>query len=216
MSYCHQCGGGTSNIGYTFGGHWNGGDRSDINNWVNNDGSVPFSNDPRRVSKTMYEHVSSRGQCVEPYLPVSSQICTADSQCDNGNLCTIGICDVTGTCTSVMRDGCCGNGVCEAGENRNNCSQDCTFTLSTPTCSTCYIPYGVQFDVQATINDLDISKIRFRVYNGNANIKVYTSAGSYKHAETGDWTLIASESIATSSEFFSAWSIRIYLLYLLT
>eukprot|EP00956_Cyclotella_meneghiniana_P044131 scaffold302811_cov215-Cyclotella_meneghiniana.AAC.1 len=90
----------------------------------------------------MYEHVSSRGQCVEPYLPVPSQICTADSQCDDGNLCTIGICDVTGTCTSVMRDVCCGNGVCEAGENRNNCSQDCTFTLSTPTCSSCYIPYG--------------------------------------------------------------------------
>jgi hypothetical protein len=115
-----------------------------------------------------------------------------------------------------MRDGCCGNGVCEAGENRNNCSQDCTFTLSTPACSSCYIPYGVQFDLQATINDLDISKLSFRIYNGNTNIKVYTAAGSYKDAEAGDWTLIASESIATSSEFFFAWSICIDLLYLLT
>ena len=32
MSYCHSCGG-SRNLGFTFGGHWNGGDRTDINTW---------------------------------------------------------------------------------------------------------------------------------------------------------------------------------------
>ena len=103
-----------------------------------------------------------------------------------------------------MRDGCCGNGVCEAGENGNTCSQDCTFALSTPTCSSCWVPYGAQFDVQATINDIDISKILFGIYQGNTNFKLYTAAGSYNNAEAGDWTLIASGSLVTSSEFYSA------------
>ena len=105
-----------------------------------------------------------------------------------------------------MRDGCCGNFVCEAGENGSNCSQDCTFTLPTPELNgPYYVPYGVQFDIQA-INDIDISKIIFRVRDRDStNIKVYTAAGSYNDAEVGDWTLVASESIATSSEFFSAW-----------
>eukprot|EP00804_Cyclotella_cryptica_P019493 CCRYP_006643-RF/>CCRYP_006643-RF protein AED:0.13 eAED:0.13 QI:170/0.76/0.85/1/0.61/0.71/14/191/939 len=35
MSYCHLCSGGESNIGFTFGGQWNGGDRSNVNNWIN-------------------------------------------------------------------------------------------------------------------------------------------------------------------------------------
>lgn len=98
-----------------------------------------------------------------------------------------------------MRDGCCGNGVCEAGENGNTCSQDCTFALSTPTCSQCWVPYGAQFDVQATINDIDISKILFGIYQGNTNIKLYTSSGSYNNTEAGDWTLIASGSLVISN-----------------
>ena len=54
---------------YTFGGEWTGiGSRSDSANWVDNpelsiNGEFQ-SIDPRRVSKAMWEHVNSRGNCV--------------------------------------------------------------------------------------------------------------------------------------------------------
>ncbi|KAL3788265.1 hypothetical protein HJC23_011897 [Cyclotella cryptica] len=68
MSYCDtHCPGGDSNVAFTFGGYSNGGDRSDINNWIDNEGVVPFSYEPRRVPKVMYEHVSTRGTCVDPH-----------------------------------------------------------------------------------------------------------------------------------------------------
>ncbi|KAL7518619.1 hypothetical protein ACHAWX_004271 [Stephanocyclus meneghinianus] len=60
MSYCHLCSGGAPNIGATFGGYWNGGDRSSINNWINNDGVVPFSQEPKRVPKTFYIATSAQ------------------------------------------------------------------------------------------------------------------------------------------------------------
>ena len=69
-----------SNIGATFGGYWNGGDRKNIDNWISefsqcdcihsksfsyclhfvklslkdNDGVVPFSRDPKRVPKVCF------------------------------------------------------------------------------------------------------------------------------------------------------------------
>jgi Cys-rich repeat protein len=105
-----------SNIGATFGGHWNGGDRSNVNNWLSDDGVKTWSQDARRVPKTMYEHVSSRS-CVEPYLTVPSQLCTTNSDCDTGNSCKIGKCDaISGACSVETIDGCCGNGKCEAGK----------------------------------------------------------------------------------------------------
>lgn len=43
-----------SNIGLTFGGHWDEDDRSNVSNWVDNDSTVPFSQEPRRVPKVRY------------------------------------------------------------------------------------------------------------------------------------------------------------------
>ena len=50
----------------------------------------------------MYNHVSTRGQCVEPqgYIP-SQELCESDADCADGNDCTIDTCEDDGTCTFV-------------------------------------------------------------------------------------------------------------------
>ncbi|KAL7517715.1 hypothetical protein ACHAWX_002611 [Stephanocyclus meneghinianus] len=206
---------GESNIGFTFGGQWNGGDRSNINNWINNDGVVPFSQEPKRVPKphfvsdkisfkVMYEHVSTRGSCVEPYIDVPSQICSQDSHCDDGNSCTTDSCNaVTGTCSNVVRDNCCGNLVCEAGESGGSCSDCGPFTLTTSSCSSCWIPHGVMFDVEA-IKGIVLTSLTFRVYRGSNTFNVYSAPGSYSAIVTNKnaWTRIASNSVSVSDWTF--------------
>ncbi|KAL3803899.1 hypothetical protein HJC23_004061 [Cyclotella cryptica] len=197
MSYCHQCSGGVSNIGFTFGGYWNGDDRSNVNNWISNAGVVPFSQEPKRVPKVMYEHVSSRGTCVDPYLDVPPQICSQDSHCHDGNSCTTDSCDVvTGMCSNIMRDNCCGNFVCEAGESAGSCSDCGPFTLLTPSCSSCWVPHGVMFDVEAT-TDIILTSLTFRVISGTNSFNVYSAPGGYSTIATNQnaWTLIASNSV---------------------
>ena len=53
---------------YTFGGDFVGGgsDRSNLNDWQNNPNLVGnVSYEAKRVPKTMWDHVSSRGSCVD-------------------------------------------------------------------------------------------------------------------------------------------------------
>jgi len=65
MSYCHMCGG-FQKVEYTFGGEYDGsGSKSDLSNWKRSDkldGST--STDPQRVPHKMFQHVSTRGDCV--------------------------------------------------------------------------------------------------------------------------------------------------------
>lgn len=111
MGYCHLCPGRISNLGYTFGGTWEGGDRHDLSNWKNSDVAGDVSSEPRRVPKIMWEHVSSRyvlkeisetslfclltilgdnsyrhrGVCVSPGTSVPTFTCTKDEDCNDGN-----------------------------------------------------------------------------------------------------------------------------------
>jgi hypothetical protein len=81
----------------------------------------------------MYNHVSTLGQCVQPYLTgmdhissfcllkhhfiayplisrylsVPTQSCSDSSDCNDGISCTDDVC-VAGSCTNTMRDDCCG------------------------------------------------------------------------------------------------------------
>ena len=111
MSYCHLCPGGTNNIATTFGGYWAGGDRSDEDNWMTTNG-VEWSQNPYRVSKKIYEHVSSRGTCVAPYLEVPSQFCSVDNgaeSCNDFNECTTDTCNPdTLLCSNTVTPNCCG------------------------------------------------------------------------------------------------------------
>ena len=69
MSYCHLCSGSYANIDYTFGGNYTGtGSRGDINSYYNSNLAGTVSTDPRRVNVKMWEHVSSRGTCTQPYV----------------------------------------------------------------------------------------------------------------------------------------------------
>ena len=192
-----------------------------------NDGVVPFSQEPKRVpkvslkdcfchlyhvkpqffsdtifSKVMYEHVSTRGSCVDPYIDIPSQTCSQDSHCDDGNSCTTDSCNVvTGTCSNVIRDNCCGNLVCEAGESGGSCSDCGPFTLPTPSCSSCWIPHGVMFDVEA-IKDIVLTSLTFEVYRGSNSFNVYSAPGSYAPIVTNKnaWTRIASNSVNVPGE----------------
>ena len=109
----------------------------------------------------MWEHVSTRGQCVEPWLVVPNVTCTTDADCNDGNTvrtresmctsksvilpakmlaskCSIDTCNTrTGECSNTMQPNCCGNDVCEV--NETECSMDCgPFTLNTLGCTDGY------------------------------------------------------------------------------
>ncbi|KAL7483162.1 hypothetical protein ACHAW6_008810 [Cyclotella cf. meneghiniana] len=200
-----------SNIGFTFGGYWLGGNRNYIYNWIDNEGAIPFSREPKRVSKMlnytftdicnykiMYDHVSTRGSCVKPYLEIPLQSCSQDSHCDDGIACSTDSCNIlTGKCSNIIRDNCCGNFVCEAGESAGLCLDCGPFALPTPVaCSTCYIPYGLMFDVEA-ITDITLTSLTFRVHKGSNSFNVYSAPGIYSTIGTNpnSWTKIASNTV---------------------
>ena len=63
MGYCHLCPGDFENVAYTFGGTYTGsGDRGDIDNYINLESDVSY--EPRRVNVVMWDHISTRGSCV--------------------------------------------------------------------------------------------------------------------------------------------------------
>eukprot|EP00804_Cyclotella_cryptica_P019111 CCRYP_019454-RA/>CCRYP_019454-RA protein AED:0.10 eAED:0.10 QI:0/0.93/0.88/1/0.87/0.88/17/304/1304 len=202
MSYCNTCPGGVKNMGTTFGGYWYEDNRSNINNWKNNDGAIPFSQEPKRVPKVLYEYVSSRGNCVKPYLPIEPQTCTVDKDCHDGNSCTIDTCS-GGQCSNAMQSMCCGNFICEVGES--NCSDCGPFTVKTPSCSTCVLPYGEMFDVEA-INNITLTSIEFKIKSGTNTITIFTATGGYsnKQRNPNAWTQIYTGTfVATTNEIVS-------------
>eukprot|EP00804_Cyclotella_cryptica_P014971 CCRYP_000585-RA/>CCRYP_000585-RA protein AED:0.09 eAED:0.09 QI:277/1/1/1/1/1/9/288/735 len=193
MSYCHaRCGGGMANVAATFGGYWNEGLRSDTNSWVNH--SPLFNYEPRRVPKVMYEYVSTRGTCVDPYLPIEIQTCTTNPDCKDGNSCTVDTCS-SGQCSNVMQASCCGNFVCEAGES--DCRDCGPFTVSTEVCSTCFSPTGMMFDVEVS-SSITLSSLTFFAYSGTTNVTIYTAPGGYasKKYNSSAWTEIYSGSFS--------------------
>ena len=59
--------------------------------------------------------------------PSQCEIDLCPSSCDDGNICTIDACgkDTGYECRHTAKIPCCGDGVCESGENRDNCLADC-------------------------------------------------------------------------------------------
>ncbi|KAL7483314.1 hypothetical protein ACHAW6_008965 [Cyclotella cf. meneghiniana] len=201
MSYCQTCAGGVANIGATFGGYWYEDNRSNADNWNNNDGVVPFSQEPKRVSNIMYKHVSSRGACVAPYLPIDSQTCKENPDCHDGNSCTIDTCNSDNQCSNALFENCCGNFICEVGEA--DCSDCGPFAIETPDCSICSLPYGIMFDVEA-ISDITLTSLEFKLYNGTNDITVYTASGGFsdKQNSAAAWTEIFRASFETEKWSF--------------
>ena len=66
--------------------------------------------------------------------------------------------------------------MCEVGES--DCSDCGPFTIETPDCSICSLPYGIMFDVEA-ISDITLTRLEFKLYNGTNDITVYTTSGGF-------------------------------------
>lgn len=148
----------------------------------------------------MYDYVSSKGNCVKPYLPIDIQNCTIDTDCHDGNSCTIDSCD-SGQCSNAMQNNCCGNFICEVGES--NCSDCGPFAVKTPSCSTCLIPYGEMFDVEA-IKNITLTSIEFMVRSGSNTVTIFTAPGRYSNKQRNStaWTKIYNGTfVGTSSEY---------------
>lgn len=129
-----------------------------------------------------------------------------DSNCDDNNACTVDTCN-DGTCVNTITDNCCGNFVCEEGEEQK-CAADCgPFELETPPCATdkCWIPQGLMFDVSAT-KGIILNGLSFRVYcqgffcTVNSVVTIYTASGSYNdhYNDRSSWTEVTSQSISAS------------------
>ena len=87
------------------------------------------------------------GNCISP-TGICSYTPKADgTACDDGNMCTTGEACSAGSCIGgVMVMNCCGNGICEAGEDFENCAYDCGFNAN-------FTPLGIPIDiVSVTMN----------------------------------------------------------------
>eukprot|EP00804_Cyclotella_cryptica_P018048 CCRYP_008333-RD/>CCRYP_008333-RD protein AED:0.09 eAED:0.09 QI:172/1/1/1/0.70/0.72/25/1395/1365 len=201
MSYCQTCSGGVANIAATFGGYWYEDDRSNADNWNNNNGVLPYSQEPKRVPNVMYKHVSSRGTCVKPYLNIDIQTCSVDADCHDGRSCTRDTCNRDQQCSNALFENCCGNLMCEVGES--DCGDCGPFTIATPDCSMCNLPYGIMFDVESRA-DVTLTSIEFKLYNGTNNVTVYTASGGFsdKQNDAAAWTKIFHGSFETEKWSF--------------
>jgi len=204
MGYCHQCDGYVDNIKYTLGGHWTGGDRTDVTNWVDAELQGTVSTDPRRVPKRMYDVVSTMGKCMEPAGEVPEFICESDGDCDDGIGCTADECGSDGRCTNEPIEGpCSGNRVCEAGESD---SPDCgPFHLRPELCDgSCWIPKGIMFDVDA-VESVVVTGLEFRLYEASgyfaALVEVYEAPGTYadRAGDPSSWSLVGSSGYSGES-----------------
>lgn len=104
-----------------------------------------------------------------------------------------------------MQNNCCGNFICEVGES--NCSDCGPFAVKTPSCSTCLIPYGEMFDVEA-IKNITLTSIEFMVRSGSNTVTIFTAPGRYSNKQRNStaWTKIYNGTfVGTSSEYVREW-----------
>lgn len=91
-----------------------------------------------------------------------------------------------------------GNFVCEPGES--DCSDCGPFKVVTPECSSCVVPYGEMFDVEA-LEDLSLTGITFKIRTGSNTITLFTAPSGYStiSRDPGAWTQIFSGTFEVSS-----------------
>ena len=165
-------------------------------------GSYTFgSSDPTKQVTVTVNSIDTSGKTVTVTINRAGA-CVTDADCDDQNICTSETCEGVGFpgadvfgCLYNALAGCCGNSVCETGEDFNNCAADCLdgpYDLLTPLCSSCYIRNGQMFDIEAK-NDVQITSLRFRALTVSGTVNVYTKTGTWSGSETnqGAWTLIS-------------------------
>ena len=129
--------------------------------------------------------------------------CTLDSECDDGNSCNGSETCIGGQCSpGVLQTGCCGNGVCEAGDTFVTCPADgCTYDCGAD-CRTLLTTFdanngasGNIFKVEA-VQDIVITGFTIHTSDaGSGTVKIWDRTGDYVGSE-GDpeaWNLIMNE-----------------------
>lgn len=130
----------------------------------------------------------------------------ASNTCSDGDVCTNDVCTELGICDSVaITTGCCGNDICEPGEDSSICPQDCfsgPFTLPAPRCSRCYIASGHMFNVEAKGRDIAIVSAKLFFYSGT-KAEVWTKEGTYLGSDRNqnDWTFVAEHDFTGTRSF---------------
>ncbi len=125
-----------------------------------------------------------------------------DAECSHEQSCALDVCNA-GHCAYFMKDYCCGNFVCEEGDNITNLScSDCDyFFVNTPECYDCWKPTGFMFDV-ASAQDITIKSLKVQLWSGMNNIVVYTAPGNYSDKATDPfkWTQVYRNSFVQLGE----------------
>lgn len=70
----------------------------------------------------------------------------------------------------------------------------------TPSCSSCVVPYGEMFDVEA-LEDISLTAIEFKIRTGSNTITIFTAPGGYSSIQKTPeaWTQIFSGTFEVAS-----------------
>eukprot|EP00956_Cyclotella_meneghiniana_P004012 scaffold4865_cov83-Cyclotella_meneghiniana.AAC.10 len=111
-----------------------------------------FSNDPRRVphvSKFFTNFPNSLSKKLTQKVAYAAQLISKPAVLMKIVMMESDTC-VDSSCINTMNENCCGNFICEAGEEA--CSLDCgPFVLGTTYPSSFYVPTTFMFDVEAAL-----------------------------------------------------------------
>eukprot|EP00566_Odontella_aurita_P003492 CAMPEP_0113595590 /NCGR_PEP_ID=MMETSP0015_2-20120614/39818_1 /TAXON_ID=2838 /ORGANISM="Odontella" /LENGTH=1552 /DNA_ID=CAMNT_0000502917 /DNA_START=104 /DNA_END=4762 /DNA_ORIENTATION=+ /assembly_acc=CAM_ASM_000160 len=163
---------------------------------------------------------SVNGNCV--FTPINcndDDMCTEDScsngvcsndqiSCDDGDSCTADSCDSSTGCSYTPIANCCGNTICETGEDATNCLADCSpgpFDVQGGSCSSCYVLDGIMFDVESTEFKIQVQTIKVRTYAASGTFEVWTKIGTHVGFSGSNLSGNGWEKISTYAFSASAW-----------
>lgn len=137
-----------------------------------------------------------------PQDNIPAEGCSADADCSSSQDCASSVC-YSGRCSTVLSMECCGNYLCEEGEDTLDeetslpvCSDCGLITLDTPTCKNCSTPMGIMFDVTTT-QDIIVKNLRVQLSGGKNYLVVYISMyGNYSEIATdpSQWAQVYTDS----------------------
>lgn len=207
MSYCNFCEGGVSNIALTLGGEHNGaGAKTNLTTWQPHP-NLALSNvtdKPERVSHHVYSTLLAKGRSIRRIASdVDSILCAYDSECKDGDQCTVNSCIDSVCQVEEILDVCLGNGICQEGELY---TEDCgPYTIgSIQVCIACSSLAGFMFDVSAASGAVFVTQIDFNINFISSNystVKLYATKGSHvgKETDPSKWVQVGSASVPSSN-----------------